>query len=141
MRRLLVIPLALAAVGCGGAGSQTIAQDQVGSTEAAVAATPTGVADCGNYVLPRRITQWLNSVESEALPDLVANPIDSGCRFAVATLLVSLPLCEDGAPADVAKIEELRDRVNAALESGLPPDQAFALIRDDARELAARKAC
>jgi hypothetical protein len=141
MRRLLVIPLALAVGACGGAGSQTIAQDQVGSTEAAVAATPTGVADCGGYALPRRITQWVNSVESEALPDLIANPVDAACRFAVGTLLVSLPLCEDGAPADVAKIESLRTRVNAALESGLPPDQAYALIRNDARELAARKAC
>ena len=119
----------------------TIDQNQVGSTEAAVANTPTGVANCGRYALPRRMSQYVSIVENEALPQLVANPIDSTCRLSVATLIESVPECAEGTPADRAKVDSLRERVRGQIEAGVPPDQAYALIRNDARELAVRKAC
>jgi hypothetical protein len=134
----VALPLLLAACGSSDA---TIDQNQVGSTEAAVAATPTGVANCGRYALPRRMTQYVNIVEVQALPELIANPIDSTCRLAVATLIESVPDCVEGTPADRAKVDNLRARVRGQIDSGVPPDQAYALIRTDARELAARKAC
>jgi hypothetical protein len=142
VRRLWVlavlVPLLLAA--CGSSDS-TIDQNQVGSTEAAVANTPTGVANCGRYALPRRMSQYVSIVENEALPQLVANPIDSTCRLSVATLIESVPECAEGTPADRAKVDSLRERVRGQIEAGVPPDQAYALIRNDARELAVRKAC
>jgi hypothetical protein len=135
---LVVVPALLAA--CGSA-DETIDQNQVGSTEAAVAATPTGVANCGRYPLPRRMSQYVNIVESDALPAYIANPIDSSCRLAVSTLIESVPECAEGTPEDRAKVVAISNKVHAEIESGVPPDQAYALIRDDARELAARKAC
>ena len=99
MRRLWVlavaVPLLLAACG---SSDETIDQAQVGSTEAAIAATPAGVANCGRYPLPRRMSQYVNIVENDALPELVANPIDSTCRLAVATLIESVPECAEGTP-------------------------------------------
>jgi hypothetical protein len=143
MRRLWVlavlVPLVFAACG---SSDTTIEQDEVGSTQAAVAATPTGVANCGaHFPVPRRMSQYVNLVESDALPAFIANPIDSGCRLAVATLIESLPECESGTPEDQAKVLAIANRVRGQIESGVPPDQAYALIRDDARELANRKAC
>jgi hypothetical protein len=143
MRRLWVlavlVPLVFAA--CGSTDT-TIEQDEVGSTQAAVAATPTGVANCGaHFPVPRRMSQYVNLVESDALPAFIANPIDSGCRLAVATLIESVPECESGTPEDQAKVLAIANRVRGQIESGVPPDQAYALIRDDARELANRKAC
>ena len=142
MRRLwllaVLLPLVLAACG---SSDEMIDQADVGSTEAAVAATPTGVANCGRYPIPRRISQYVNIVENDALPELIANPIDSTCRLAVATLIESVPDCAEGTPEDIAKVDKLRETVRGQIESGVPPDQAWALVRDDARELAARKAC
>ncbi len=143
MRRLWVlavlVPLVFAACG---SSDTTIEQDEVGSTQAAVAATPTGVANCGaHFPVPRRMSQYVNLVESDALPAFIANPIDSGCRLAVATLIESVPECESGTPEDQAKVLAIANRVRGQIESGVPPDQAYALIRDDARELANRKAC
>ena len=143
MRRLWVlavlVPLVFAACG---SSDTTIEQDEVGSTQAAVAATPTGVANCGaHFPVPRRMSQYVNLVESDALPAFIANPIDSGCRLAVATLIESLPECESGTPEDQAKVLAIANRVRGQIESGVPPDQAYALIRNDARELANRKAC
>jgi hypothetical protein len=124
-----------------GVSSDNVQENQVGSTEAAVAQTPTGVANCGNYALPRRMSQYVNLVEVEALPQYVANPIDTVCKLAVATLIESVPDCATGTPADRAKADHIAQVVRQQIESGVPPDQAYALIRDDARELAARKAC
>ena len=142
MRRLwllaVLLPLVLAACG---SSDEMIDQADVGSTEAAVAATPTGVANCGRYPIPRRISQYVNIVENDALPELIANPIDSTCRLAVATLIESVPDCAEGTPEDIAKVDKLRETVRGQIESGVPPVQAWALVRDDARELAARKAC
>ena len=143
MRRLCVlavlVPLAFAACG---SSDTTIEQDQVGSTQAAVAATPTGVANCGaHFAVPRRMSQYVNLVESDALPAFIGNPIDSACRLAVATLIESVPECASGTPEDQAKVLAITNRVRGQIESGVPPDQAYALIRDDARELANRKAC
>ena len=142
MRRLwvlaIVVPLLLAACG---SSDETIDQPQVGSTEAAIAATPTGVANCGRYPLPRRMSQYVSIIENDALPELIANPIDSTCRLAVATLIESVPECEEGTPEDHAKVDQIRETVRGQIESGVPPDQAWALVRDDARELANRKAC
>lgn len=142
MRRLWVlavlVPLLLAACG---SSDETIDQPQVGSTEAAIAATPTGVANCGRYPLPRRMSQYVNVIENDALPELIANPIDSTCRLAVATLIESVPECAEGTPEDHAKVDQIRETVRGQIEQGVPPDQAWALVRDDARELAARKAC
>jgi hypothetical protein len=143
MRRLwllaVLVPLVFAACG---SSDTTIEQDEVGSTQAAVAATPTGVANCGaHFPVPRRMSQYVNLVESDALPAFIANPIDSGCRLAVATLIESVPECESGTPEDQAKVLAIANRVRGQIESGVPPDQAYALIRDDARELANRKAC
>ena len=87
------------------------------------------------------MSQYVNLVESDALPAFIANPIDSGCRLAVATLIESVPECESGTPEDQAKVLDITNRVRGQIESGVPPDQAYALIRDDARELANRKAC
>jgi hypothetical protein len=134
----VVVPLLLAACG---SSDETIDQNQVGSTEAAVAATPTGVVNCGRYPLPRRMSQYVSIIENDALPDLVANPIDSTCRLAVATLVESVPECLEGTPADRAKVDKLRETVRGQIEAGVPVDQAWALVRDDARELANRKAC
>lgn len=135
----VLAPLLFAACG---SSDTTIEQDQVGSTQAAVDATPTGVANCGaHYPVPRRMSQYVNLVESDALPQFIANPIDSTCRLAVATLIESVPACETGTPEDQAKVVEIEDRVRGQIESGVPPDQAYALIRDDARDLANRKAC
>ena len=47
----------------------------------------------------------------------------------------------DGTPADQEKAAKITDTVRQQIESGVPPDQAYALIRDDARDLAPRKAC
>ena len=143
MRRLwllaVLVPLVFAACG---SSDTTIEQDEVGSTQAAVAATPTGVANCGaHFPVPRRMSQYVNLVESDALPAFIANPIDSGCRLAVATLIESVPECESGTPEDQAKVLAIANRVRGQIESGVPPDQAYALIRNDARELANRKAC
>lgn len=142
MRRLWVlavlVPLLLAACG---SSDETIDQPQVGSTEAAIAATPTGVANCGRYPLPRRMSQYVNIIENDALPELIANPIDSTCRLAVATLIESVPECAEGTPEDHAKVDQIRETVRGQIEQGVPPDQAWALVRDDARELANRKAC
>ena len=121
---------------------ETIEQNQVGSTEAAVAATPTGVANCGDYPLPRRMSQYVNLVELDALPAVRREPdrhdlqagrgdpdrVGAGVRDGHAR-----GPCE-GRPASAR-------RVRSQIESGVPPDQAYALIRDDARELANRKAC
>lgn len=134
----LFVPLLLAACG---SGDTTIDQNQVGSTQAAVAATPTGVADCGHYPLPRRMSQYVNLVESDALPQYIANPIDSACRLSVSTLIESVPECLTGTPADRAEVLDITNRVRGQIEAGVPPDQAYAVIRDQARELAARKAC
>jgi hypothetical protein len=117
----------LLAVACG--SNEDVQQNQVGSTQAAVAATPTGVADCGHYPLPRRMSQY------------IANPIDSYCRLAVATLVESVPDCATGTPADRAKADHIAQIARQQIENGVPPDQVYALIRDDARDLAARKAC
>ena len=87
------------------------------------------------------MSQYVNIVESDALPQFIANPIDSACRLAVATLIESVPECLTGTPEDQAKVLDITNRVRGQIESGVPPDQAYALIRDDARELAARKAC
>ncbi len=103
--------------------------------------TPTGVANCGNYALPRRMSQYVNLVEVEALPQYVANPIDTVCKLAVATLIESVPDCATGTPEDQAKVDEITRTVRQQIESGAPPDQAYALIRDQARDLAKRKAC
>jgi len=142
VRRLWVlavlVPLLLAACG---SSDETIDQPQVGSTEAAIAATPTGVANCGRYPLPRRMSQYVNIIENDALPELIANPIDSTCRLAVATLIESVPECAEGTPEDHAKVDQIRETVRGQIEQGVPPDQAWALVRDDARELANRKAC
>ncbi len=142
MRRIwllaVLVPLLLAA--CGSSDTK-IDQNQVGSTEAAVAATPTGVANCGRYPLPRRMSQYVNIIESDALPEYIANPIDSTCRLAVATLMESVPECLDGAPEDRAKVDRVRETIRGQIEAGVPPDQAWALVRDDAHALADRKAC
>ena len=87
------------------------------------------------------MSQYVNLVESDALPKLVANPIDAACRLSVATLIESVPECETGTPADQAKVLDLTNRVRGQIEAGVPPDQAYAVIRDDVRELANRKAC
>ena len=134
----VLVPLLVAACG---SSDNTIEQDQVGSTQAAVAATPTGVVDCGHFPLPRRMSQYMNLVESDALPKFVANPIDSACRLSVATLIESVPECLTGTPEDQAKVLDITNRVRGQIEAGVPPDQAYAVIRDDARELASRKAC
>ncbi|MDX6376331.1 MAG: hypothetical protein QOE98_634 [Gaiellaceae bacterium] len=134
----LLMPLLLTA--CGSA-DRTIEQNQVGSTQAAVAATPTGVANCGRYPVPRRMSQYVNVVESDALPQYIANPIDSPCRLSVSTLIESVPECLTGTPADRATVLDITNRVRGQIESGVPPDQAYAVIRDQARELANRKAC
>jgi hypothetical protein len=134
----VLVPLLLAACG---SSDETIEQDQVGSTQAAVDATPTGVANCGRYPLPRRMSQYVNLVEDDALPEFIANPIDSTCRLSVSTLIESVPECLTGTPADQAKVRDITNRVRGQIEAGVPPDQAYALIRDDARELANRKAC
>ena len=145
MRRVSVLAvlavLALLLLAACGSSDETIDQAEVGSVEASVAATPTGVANCGRYALPRRMSQYVSIIENDALPELVANPIDSTCRLAVATLLESVPECLEGTPEDRAKVDGLREKVRGAIESGVPPDQAWALVRDDARELADRKAC
>lgn len=142
MRRVWVlavlVPLLLAACG---SSDDTIEQDQVGSTQAAVDATPAGVADCGPFPLPRRMSQYVNLVEADALPELIANPIDTACRLSVATLIESVPECLTGTPEDQAKALAITNRVRGEIQGGVPPDQAYALIRDDARELASRKAC
>jgi hypothetical protein len=137
---VLAVALPLLLVACG-SSDNTIEQDQVGSTQAAVDATPTGVINCGPYPLPRRMSQYVNLVESDALPQFIANPIDSGCRLSVSTLIESVPECETGTPEDRAKVVDITNRVRGQIEAGVPPDQAYALIRDDARELANRKAC
>jgi len=132
--------IAAVAAGCG-TTSQNVQQDQVGSTEQPVDQTPTGVANCGNFPLPRRMSQYVNLVEVDALPAYVANPIDTFCKLSVATLIESVPECETGTPEDQAKVEQIRTVVRQQIESGVPPDQAYALIRDQARDLAKRKAC
>ncbi len=141
MRRIWVLALLVPLLAACGSSDETIDQDQVGSTEAAVAATPTGVANCGSYALPRRMTQYVNIVEADALPEFIANPIDSACRLSVATLIESVPECLGGTPEDRAKVLEITNRVRDQIQSGVPPDQAYAVIRDEARELASRKAC
>jgi len=133
-----VVPLGVAACG---ASSEDVQQNQVGSTEAAVAQTPTGVANCGHYPLPRRMSQYVNLVELQGLPEYIANPIDSYCKLAVATLIESVPDCETGTPDDRAKADRIAEVARQQIEAGVPPDQVYALIRDDARDLAARKAC
>jgi hypothetical protein len=135
---LCVVPLAAAACGT---STEDVQQNQVGSTEAAVAETPTGVANCGRFPLPRRMSQYVGLVESEALPQYVANPIDTYCKLAVATLIESVPDCATGTPADRAKADRIAQIARQQIENGVPPDQVYALIRDDARELASRKAC
>ena len=137
---LAAVLLAAVAAGCG-TTTENVQQDQVGSTEQAVEQTPTGVANCGNFPLPRRMSQYVNLVEVDALPAYVANPIDTFCKLAVATLIESVPECETGTPEDQAKVASIRTVVRQQIESGVPPDQAYALIRDDARDLAKRKAC
>jgi hypothetical protein len=132
--------LAAVAAGCG-TTTENVQQDQVGSTEQAVQDTPTGVADCANFPLPRRMSQYVNLVELDALPAYVANPIDTFCKLAVATLIESVPECETGTPEDRAKVDQIRGVVRQQIEAGVPPDQAYALIRDQARDLAKRKAC
>jgi len=132
--------LAVVAAGCG-TTTENVQQDQVGSTEQAVEQTPTGVANCGGFPLPRRMSQYVNLVEVEALPQYVANPIDTVCKLAVATLIESVPQCETGTPEDQAKVAKITSTVRDQIESGVPPDQAYALIREDARDLAKRKAC
>ena len=87
------------------------------------------------------MSQYVNIIENDALPELIANPIDSTCRLAVATLIESVPECAEGTPEDHAKVDQIRETVRGQIEQGVPPDQAWALVRDDARELAARKAC
>ena len=120
----VLVPLVFAACG---SSDTTIEQDEVGSTQAAVAATPTGVANCGaHFPVPRRMSQYVNLVESDALPAFIANPIDSGCRLAVATLIESVPECESGTPEDQAKVLAITNRVRGQIESGVPPDQAYA---------------
>jgi hypothetical protein len=136
---LAVCVAPLVAAACG--SSEEVQQNQVGSTEAAVAETPTGVADCGRYPLPRRFTQYVNIVELQALPEYVANPIDTYCKLAAATLIESVPDCETGTPEDRAKADHIAQVARQEIETGVPPDQVYALIRDDARELASRKAC
>jgi hypothetical protein len=133
----VLVPLLVAC----GSSDKTIDQNQVGSTQAAVAATPTGVANCGRYPVPRRLSQYVSIVEADALPEYIANPIDSACRLSVATLIESVPECATGTPADQQKVRDITNRVRGQIEAGVPPDQAYALIRDDARELADRKAC
>ena len=123
-----------------GASSENVQENQVGSTEAAVAATPTGVANCGNYPLARRMSQYVNLVELEALPQYVANPIDTVCKLAVATLIESVPDCATGTPATARRPTTSR-RSPAADRVRRPARPGVCLIRDDARELAARKAC
>jgi hypothetical protein len=144
MRRTLALLaaglLATVAAACG-TTSENVQQNEVGSTEQAVKETPTGVANCGNYPLPRRMSQYVNLVEVEALPQYVANPIDTVCKLAVATLIESVPDCATGTPEDQAKVEAITRTVRQQIDSGTPPDQAYALIRDDARDLAKRKAC
>jgi hypothetical protein len=135
---LCVAPLPAAACGT---SSEEVQQNQVGSTEAAVAQTPTGVANCGRYPLPRRMSQYVAIAENDALPEYVANPIDTFCKLAVATLIESVPDCETGTPEDRAKADHIAVVARQQIESGVPPDQVYALIRDDARELASRKAC
>lgn len=142
MRRVLVLAvLAALLVAACGSSDETIEQDQVGSTQAAVDAIPTGVASCGPFPLPRRMSQYVNLVEADALPEFIANPIDSACRVSVATLIESVPGCETGTPEDQAKVIDISNRVHGQIQAGVPPDQAYALIRDDARELANRKTC
>ena len=130
MRRLWVlavlVPLVFAACG---SSDTTIEQDEVGSTQAAVAATPTGVANCGaHFPVPRRMSQYVNLVESDALPAFIANPIDSGCRLAVATLIESVPECASGTPEDQAKVARHReprarpDRVGRPARPGVRAD-------------------
>lgn len=142
MRRLiallLVLPLVVAA--CGTSDTE-IQQDEVGSTQQAIDETPTGIADCGPYPVPRRMSQYVNIIEADALPEYIANPIDTGCKLAVATLIETVPECETGTPEDRQKVAQLTERIRKEIESGVPPDQAYALIRDEARELAERKAC
>ena len=145
MRRTLAL-LAVAVVPVVGAAcgtsDESVQQNEVGSTQQAVAETPTGAADCGDhFAVPRRMSQYVALVESEAIPAYVANPIDTVCKLAVATLIESVPECVDGTPADQQKAAKITDTVRQQIESGVPPDQAYALIRDDARELANRKAC
>jgi hypothetical protein len=145
MRRALAL-LALAVVPVAGAAcgtsEQSVQQNEVGSTQQAVAETPTGATSCGDhFAVPRRMSQYVALVETEALPAYVANPIDTVCKRAVATLIESVPECEDGTPADRAKVAKISDTVRQQIESGVPPDQAYALVQDDARDLAARKAC
>ena len=135
---LCVAPLVAAACGT---SNEDVQQNQVGSTEAAVAETPTGVADCGHYPLPRRMSQYVDLVELEGLPQYIANPIDSYCRLAVATLVESVPDCQTGTPADRTKADHIAQIARQQIEAGVPPDQVYALIRDDARDLASRKAC
>jgi hypothetical protein len=144
MRRTVALLAAvLTATGAAACGTTTenVQQNQVGSTEQAVEQTPTGVANCGNFPLPRRMSQYVNLVEVNALPAYVANPIDTFCKLSVATLIESVPECETGTPEDRAKVDQIRSLVRQQIESGVPPDQAYALIRDQARDLAKRKAC
>lgn len=143
MRRVWVLavlaPLLVAACG---SSDTTIVQNEVGSTQAAVDAVPTGAAGCdAHFPLPRRMSQYVNLVESDALPVFIANPIDSACRLVVSTLIESVPECTTGTPEDQALVLDITNRVRGQIEAGVPPDQAYALIRDDARELASRQAC
>jgi hypothetical protein len=145
MRRVtaqLAAGLAVAAVAAGcGTTTANVQQDQVGSTEQAVQQTPTGVANCDHFPLPRRMSQYVSLVEAEALPAYVANPIDTFCKLSVATLIESVPECETGTPEDQAEVAKIRQVVRQQIDAGVPPDQAYALIRDQARDLAKRKAC
>jgi len=145
MRRILAL-VAVAVVAMVGAAcgttDESVQQNEVGSTEKAVAETPTGATNCGDhFAVPRRMSQYVALVENEALPAYVANPIDTVCKLAVATLIESVPECVDGTPADQEQAAKVADTVRQQIESGVPPDQAYALVRDDARDLAARKAC
>ena len=43
------------------------------------------------------MSQYVSIIENDALPELIANPIDSTCRLAVATLIESVPECAEEA--------------------------------------------
>ena len=94
MRRAWLLAVLVPLVAACGSSDNTIAQNEVGSTQAAVAATPTGVADCGaHFPVTRRMSQYVDIVESDALPQFIANPIDAACRLALPTLIETMPKC------------------------------------------------
>ena len=106
--------------------ARTWQENQVGSTQAAAAATPTGVANCGNYPLARRMSQYVNLVESKPCRSTSRNPIDTICKLSVATLIESVPDCATGTPADRAKADHIAQIARQQIESGVPPDQVYA---------------